>query len=416
MADNMLKTLPSHVDTTSTTQKSTSSIHSSQQDTITSNRTNKRRKPNHNKRNDNRVPPHGAPNQHNNAHNIYAPNSTPQATTNAPPYDHNHPPTSTWGGPPPQRLTPQPNPHTPTSHFSPYIHNLNPQPPNYTANSPHRHTPGDKNTHNTTTPYLASNPGWPQTGQQPRSRAPNPSQPVQHQHQIPHNFISQTFPNVQPQSRAYLHGIRRMPSALIKAISQSPTIIDTWRNHRHQHLQALIHPLTRMYGFHGPEQMTRIAEWLESTWAYEIGFLQPPQAQRQEDYFPHSCPICDPSSPKDTNHRTREVQSLVEYRTGPIPPGDPITYSMNKLQKNNDWNDLNLAQLYRHVRMKVDTCPLHNIYEVILYVMYHQQILHLFPTVRDPCDGFTRITTPTLNKDGTATSEDLVRVHPYHTP
>ena len=66
--------------------------------------------------------------------------------------------------------------------------------------------------------------------------------------------------------------------------------------------------------------------------------------------------------------------------------------------------------------MKVDTCPLHNIYEVILYVMYHDQLLHRFPNVRIPCDGFTRITTPTINIDGTTTSEALVRVHPYNKP
>ena len=146
----------------------------------------------------------------------------------------------------------------------------NPQPPTYIANSPHRQTTGDQNTHTTNTTYLASNPGWPQTGQQQQSRAANPSQPVQQHNQIPTNYIFQTFPNIQPQSRAYLHGIRRIPSALIQAISQSPTIIEKWRNHRHQHLQAMIRPLTRMYGFHGPELMTRIAEWLEATWAYEI--------------------------------------------------------------------------------------------------------------------------------------------------
>ena len=43
-ADNIPQTLPSHVDTTSTTQKSTSSIHSSQHETITSNLTSKRQK------------------------------------------------------------------------------------------------------------------------------------------------------------------------------------------------------------------------------------------------------------------------------------------------------------------------------------------------------------------------------------
>ena len=170
-----------------------------------------------------------------------------------------------------------------------------------------------------------------------------------------------------------------------------------------------------MYGFHGLEQMTRLAEWLETTRACEIGFLQQPQSRKQEDYFPHSCPICNPSSPKDMNNRPREVQSLVEFRNGPIPQGDPITYNMNKLEKKDDWNDLNLAQLYRHVRMKVDTCPLHNIYKFILYVMYHDHLLHMFPTIRNPCDGSTNIATPSINTDGTNTSKNLVRVHPSKT-
>ena len=121
-----------------------------------------------------------------------------------------------------------------------------------------------------------------------------------------------------------------MPTALITAISQSPEIIDKWRLHRHQHIQALINPLTQMYGFHGPDQMTRVAEWLDTTCAYKLGFLQPPHTSDQEDYFPHSCPICDASSPKDLANRPREIQNLVEFRTGPIPQGDPITYNMKK--------------------------------------------------------------------------------------
>jgi len=206
-----------------------------------------------------------------------------------------------------------------------------------------------------------------------------------------------------------------MPPALITAISQSAEIINKWRIHRHQHLQALINPLTQMYGFHGLDQMTRVAEWLDTTWAYELGFLQPPNASDQEDYSPHSCPICDPSSPKDLANRPRVVQNLVEFRTGLFLPGDPITYSMKKLKQKNDWNELSLAQLYHHVRRKVDTCPIHNIYEVILYVMCHDQLLNMFPSVRNPCDGFTGNSTPSINPGGTSTSTVMVQVHPYNT-
>ena len=205
-----------------------------------------------------------------------------------------------------------------------------------------------------------------------------------------------------------------MPPALITAISQSAEIINKWRIHRHQHLQALINPLTQMYGFHGSDQMTRVAELFDTTWAYELRFLQPPNVSDQEDYFPHSCPIYNPSNPKDLANRHREVQNLVKFRTGPITLGDPITYSMKKLKHKDDWNNLNLAQLYRHVRRKVGTCPMNNIYEVILYAMYHGQLLNMFPSIRNPCYGFTRITTPSINPGSTRTLEVMVRVHPYN--
>ena len=167
-------------------------------------------------------------------------------------------------------------------------------------------------------------------GQTPRSRATIPPKQVPQQNQISTGFIHRHFPHIPAQSREYIYGIRRMPTALITAISQSPKIIDKWRLHRHQHIQALINPLTQMYGFHGPDQMTCVAEWLDTTCAYKLGFLQPPHASDQEDYFPHSCPICDPSSPKDLANRPREIQDLVEFRTGPIPQGNPITYNMKK--------------------------------------------------------------------------------------
>ena len=86
-ADSMSQTLSPHMDTTSATQKSTSSIHLSQQDTITSNRTSKRRKTNNQNKNRSRaytdIP------QPNTANIIYAPNLTPQASTHAPHYNRN---------------------------------------------------------------------------------------------------------------------------------------------------------------------------------------------------------------------------------------------------------------------------------------------------------------------------------------
>ena len=86
---------------------------------------------------------------------------------------------------------------------------------------------------------------------------------------------------------------------------------------------------------------------------------------------------------------------------------------MKKLKHKDELNELNLAKLYRHVRRKVDMCLMHNIYEIILYVIYHDQLLNMFPSVRNPCDGFTRIATPSINLGSTSTSEVMVRVHPY---
>ena len=79
-ADNMPQTLSSHVDTTSATQKSTSSIHSSQHDTITSNLTPKHRKTG----NKDNARSHTTPSQPNTANLIYTPNSISQASTPAP--------------------------------------------------------------------------------------------------------------------------------------------------------------------------------------------------------------------------------------------------------------------------------------------------------------------------------------------
>ena len=80
--------------------------------------------------------------------------------------------------------------------------------------------------------------------------------------------------------------------------------------------------------------MTHVAEWLDTTWAFEIGLLQPPHTSDLEAYYPHSCPICDPFRPKNLANRPKEVQSLVEFRSDRIPPGNPIVHIMNVLNTN----------------------------------------------------------------------------------
>ena len=176
----------------------------------------------------------------------------------------------------------------------------------------------------------------------------------------------------------------------------------------------MINPLTSMYGLRDASTMSGICNWLDTTWAFELGFLQPAHDTTPEAYFPLSCPLCDPTYPSTDDLRPGVIRSLREFVKGPIPPGDPITYSMHRLVEENKYNALSLRQLYVHIRRKSDTCPMHNIYEVILYVLYRDALLHLFPDiVRDPCDGQTQIPTPTLNHDGDSTSCLIVRHHPY---
>ena len=252
------------------------------------------------------------------------------------------------------------------------------------------------------TSYLVSTPSGPPNVQTPQSRATIPPKQFLQPNQIPNGFIHRHFPHVPEQSYKYLYGIRQIPNALITVISQSPEIVNKWHLHRHHHLHAIISLLTQMYGFRGPDTMTRVTEWLDTT-----------NARDPKAYYPHSYPICVPSSPKDLVHRPREVLNLVEFRTRRISSGDSIIYSMKMLNNNNQWNELNLSQLYRYVRRKADTCPLHKIYEVILYIMYQDQLLNMFPIVKNSCDRFTRIVTPSFDSGGQRTSEDIVHFHPY---
>ena len=110
---------------------------------------------------------HTDPPEFNHAHLIYAPNSTPQTSTHAPPYNQHQPSTHSWGGPPQNRQTQMPNPQTPTTRFSPFHHEKNTQPPNYTSNSPHSFATGAQEPTAANTTYMISTPGWIPTGQTP---------------------------------------------------------------------------------------------------------------------------------------------------------------------------------------------------------------------------------------------------------
>ena len=118
---------------------------------------------------------------------------------------------------------------------------------------------------------------------------------------------------------------------------------------------ALINPLTAMYGLRDASTMTDICNWLDTTWAFELGFLQPAHDTTPEAYFPLSCPLCDPTCPKTDDLRPGVVRSLREFVEGAIPPGDPIIYSIHRLVEEDKYNALNLRQLYVHIRRKSDT-------------------------------------------------------------
>ena len=112
-ADNHSQTLPTHVDTTITTQKSSSSIHSSTHDNTPRQRPNKRRKderPNRTRRQHTREHMNPPPNQKLPGNTIYAPDSNTRATF--------HTDTDTWAEPPPQAITQPPPPQTHAARFS----------------------------------------------------------------------------------------------------------------------------------------------------------------------------------------------------------------------------------------------------------------------------------------------------------
>ena len=164
-----------------------------------------------------------------------------------------------------------------------------------------------------------------------------------------------------------------------------------WRHRHRNHLEDMIIPLTQMYGHKSIDQTTRVVEWLDKAWAFEVGFLQIPQSNDPETYFPHSFPICYPTSTLINDHHPKETNQTIEHRAGHIPSGDPLTFNMDLLRREDDYTELNLAQLYCHIRDKADTCSLHNMYDIILFVLYHDILLHKFPSIRHPCEAFHAI-------------------------
>ena len=179
------------------------------------------------------------------------------------------------------------------------------------------------------------------------------------------------------------------------------------------YLQSMIYPLTQLYILRSPIQITRVVEWIDQTWTFEVSFLQSPNSTDQKTYFPLSCHIYDLTSSRSNVHRNSNVQRLTEYKTDRISSGDPVTYSLDLMNWKHTFNKRNLAQLYTHIHRKADTCPMHNMYEIILCIIYHENLLHLFPIIRNPCDECTPIATSVLNQTVDSIATDLIRYHPY---
>ena len=174
----------------------------------------------------------------------------------------------------------------------------------------------------------------------------------------------------------------------------------------------MIEPISQMFGLRDNRLMTDMTSWLEHTWVFELGFLQSAHETDPNAFYPMSCPICDPSCPKKNNSRPQTVIQMTEFRAG-IKHGDPVTYNMKAMQRKNNWNPLNMPQLYRHISMKADTCPMHNIFEVVLHLLYFDSVLHHLPQFRNPCDGTTLIVTPTVSLDSSGQNTLLVQHNPY---
>ena len=144
-----------------------------------------------------------------------------------------------------------------------------------------------------------------------------------------------------------------------------------------------------------------------------MGFLQSADETDLNAFYPMPCPICDPFCPKKNNTRPSTVLQMTTFSRTGIEHGDPVTYNMKAMKRKNNWDQLNLPQFYHHISMKADSCPMHNIFEVVLHLLYFDTVLHRFPQSRNPCDGTIPIVTPTVYPDSSGQNTLLVRHSPY---
>ena len=80
---------------------------------------------------------------------------------------------------------------------------------------------------------------------------------------------------------------------------------------------------------------------------------------------------------------------------GSESPDYLMIYSLDHLEEGDKKNDLTIYQLYHDFDIKTPTCLLHNIYEVILRVIYYCPHYLLFPKIRHSYDRLATFVSPT---------------------
>ena len=148
------------------------------------------------------------------------------------------------------------------------------------------------------------------------------------------------------------------------------------------------------FRLNSPRALASFYEWLKDAWAYELGFLQEHAGSDPSLYHPVCCPLC--SHHTHRHNFPRAAYSLLDAsrKERVIDQDDPLVYSSARLQRTENKNNLTITQLHKHLAIKTKLCLLHNIYEVLLRAMYHDEHYRFFPTIRNPCDGLTPIMTP----------------------
>ena len=79
----------------------------------------------------------------------------------------------------------------------------------------------------------------------------------------------------------------------------------------------------------------------------------------------------------------------------PHTRGNPMIYAPSRVRGGPKKNNLTVSELHRYFEVKTPSYLLHNIYKVLLRVMYHRPHYMFFDTIRHPCDGLTTMVTLT---------------------